>query len=170
MPEKYCTDSVYSLYMHTTCIHAVYTRYAVPHPVLQDWHVCRLSSSKFCLYRCRLSFCCKSAGSIVGLGCGITAWLACTKIQYGNLNLDNLQEYAPTLAGAAVAMLVSLFICVLMSLIRPQNYDWAGMKVISVRSAATVPTICTEMLLSLTHNVLLRPKTLSMTCSTAWLA
>ncbi|DBB03406.1 TPA: hypothetical protein ACH3X3_010770 [Trebouxia sp. C0006] len=71
-------------------------------------------------------------GSIVGLGCGITAWLACTKIQYGNLNLDNLQEYAPTLAGAAVAMLVSLFICVLMSLIRPQNYDWAGMKVISV--------------------------------------
>ncbi len=79
-------------------------------------------------------------GSIVGLGCGITAWLACTKIRYGNLNLDNLQEYAPTLAGAAVAMFVSLFICVVMSLIKPQNYDWAGMKVISVRSSATVPT------------------------------
>ena len=96
----------------------------------------------------------------------ITAWLACTKIQYGNLNLDNLQEYAPTLAGAAVAMLVSLFICVLMSLIAPQNYDWAGMKVISVRSAATVLRFCTEMLLSLTQNVLLRFKTRSMTCST----
>ncbi len=29
MLEKYRTDSVYSLYMHDTCIHANYTRYAV---------------------------------------------------------------------------------------------------------------------------------------------
>ena len=36
MPEKYCTDSVQSLHIHTTCIHAIYTRNAVPHPVVQD--------------------------------------------------------------------------------------------------------------------------------------
>ena len=62
MPENYCTDSVNSLYMHTTYVHAVYTRYAVPHPVLQDWHVCRLPLSETCLYRCSVKFwlqCCR---------------------------------------------------------------------------------------------------------------
>ena len=49
---------------------------------------------------------------------------AAAQIKYGTLNVTTTSEIGPTLAGAMVSMLVSLFLCVTISLWKPQHFDW----------------------------------------------
>ena len=63
---------------------------------------------------------------------GVAAWLVETHIEYGVLNTTTLQQIGPALTGGCFSLFTSLIITVLLSLLYPQNYDWANMKDIAV--------------------------------------
>lgn len=68
------------------------------------------------------------SGAIGGLIAAIITWLAVAKSMTGVLTIDSLGGDFPMLAGNVVAIGFSGLLCVVISLIKPQNYDWALMK------------------------------------------
>jgi SSS family transporter len=69
------------------------------------------------------------AGAIGGLVCSILAWVnACSKLNDGIVTVDTLGQNLPMLAGNITALAISPLICVTISMLRPQNYDWEVMK------------------------------------------
>lgn len=72
-------------------------------------------------------------GCLSGLGLGITAWMVTCKAYYGSISIDNLGGDYPMLAGNLASILSSLAICGIMSIMKPQNYDW--------KTTREIPTI-----------------------------
>jgi len=69
---------------------------------------------------------CKSAG--LTRPCSLYWCARCSQAQSGVLTIDSLGGDFPMLAGNVVAIGFSGLVCVVVSLIKPQNYDWALMK------------------------------------------
>lgn len=67
-------------------------------------------------------------GAISGLIGAVITWICVAKAQSGVLTIDSLGGDFPMLAGNVVAIGFSGLVCVVVSLIKPQNYDWALMK------------------------------------------
>jgi len=63
-------------------------------------------------------------GTLSGLVLGIIAWLVTCQAYYGKINIDNLGGDYPMLAGNLASIIGSLIICGVMSIMKPQNYDW----------------------------------------------
>eukprot|EP00188_Purpureofilum_apyrenoidigerum_P001408 Plantae.Rhodophyta-Purpureofilum_apyrenoidigerum.ctg17704.p1 GENE.Plantae.Rhodophyta-Purpureofilum_apyrenoidigerum.ctg17704~~Plantae.Rhodophyta-Purpureofilum_apyrenoidigerum.ctg17704.p1 ORF type:complete len:713 (+),score=132.63 Plantae.Rhodophyta-Purpureofilum_apyrenoidigerum.ctg17704:1103-3241(+) len=63
------------------------------------------------------------SGAIIGMIAAIATWLA-TATKFGDINVDNLGKDEVMLAGNLVAILLSGLICVVVSLIKPDNCDW----------------------------------------------
>eukprot|EP00775_Hariotina_reticulata_P012232 gene12232-12370_t len=75
---------------------------------------------------------CSAAGAVGGAIAGqigaIITWLVVAKSLSGELTINSLGGDFPMLAGNVVAIGFSGLVCVVLSLIKPQNYDWALMK------------------------------------------
>uniref|UniRef100_A0A383W3Q7 Urea active transporter n=1 Tax=Tetradesmus obliquus TaxID=3088 RepID=A0A383W3Q7_TETOB len=75
---------------------------------------------------------CSAAGAVTGAIGGligaIITWIAVAKSMTGVLTIDSLGGDFPMLAGNVVAIGFSGLLCVVISLLKPQNYDWALMK------------------------------------------
>lgn len=54
--------------------------------------------------------------------------LSCLQGLTGAVTIDTLGGDFPMLAGNVVAIALSALVCIVVSLIKPQNYDWALMK------------------------------------------
>jgi hypothetical protein len=65
------------------------------------------------------------AGPICGLCAGIIAWLVTAQQYFGELTIASTGHEYSTLAGNMAAIFTGLIVTVVVSLIKPQNFDWA---------------------------------------------
>ncbi|THW20594.1 solute symporter family transporter [Aureobasidium pullulans] len=75
------------------------------------------------------------SGAIVGLIVGIAAWLAVAKVYFGEVTVATTGTEYATLAGNLAAIMTGLIVTVTVSLIKPQNFDWAITRSINAESA-----------------------------------
>jgi Na+/proline symporter len=64
------------------------------------------------------------SGCLAGLAAGITAWLTTAKHYYGEITVETTGLSYPTLAGNLASIMTGLIVTVVISLIRPANFDW----------------------------------------------
>jgi urea-proton symporter len=75
------------------------------------------------------------AGSLSGLAAGLIAWLVEAQVHYGELTLTSTGANFPTLAGNLAAIMTGLIVTVVVSLIKPDNYDWNATRAINIEHA-----------------------------------
>ena len=63
-------------------------------------------------------------GAVSGLAAGLIVWLVTAKAYAGSITIDTLGGDYPMLGGNLAAIFVSAFVCIIMSIMKPQNYDW----------------------------------------------
>jgi urea-proton symporter len=78
------------------------------------------------------------AGAVSGLIAGLTAWLAEAKSYYGELTLTTTGSNYATLAGNLAAIMTGLIVTVVVSLLKPDNYDWESTRNINIEHALNV--------------------------------
>jgi hypothetical protein len=66
----------------------------------------------------------------LGLICALIGWLVQAKKEYGNLSIDSTGSNYPMLVGNVVALLSPLIFVPVLTIIKPQHYDWQSMKLI----------------------------------------
>jgi hypothetical protein len=71
------------------------------------------------------------AGAVCGLIAGLTAWLAEAKVYYGEITLASTGSNYATLAGNLAAIMTGLIVSVVVSLIKPDNFDWSTTRAIN---------------------------------------
>ncbi|KAH8658775.1 Sodium:solute symporter family-domain-containing protein [Tricladium varicosporioides] len=81
-------------------------------------------------------------GAMAGCGCGmaagLTAWLVCAKTYYGELTIATTGASYPTLAGNMAAVLGGLIVSVVVSYIKPDDFDWEITR--GINSSASIGT------------------------------
>ncbi|KIW13268.1 hypothetical protein PV08_08455 [Exophiala spinifera] len=75
------------------------------------------------------------AGAVCGLLAGLTAWLAEAHVYYGELTLASTGSNYATLSGNLAAIMTGLIVSVVVSLIKPDNYDWSTTRAINIEHA-----------------------------------
>lgn len=65
------------------------------------------------------------AGALTGFAAGITAWLVEAKVYYGALSIATTGGVFPTLAGNVAAVMTGLIVTTLVSLAKPDDFDWS---------------------------------------------
>ena len=84
------------------------------------------------------------AGALSGLAAGLTAWLLEAKVYYGELTLTTTGSNYATLAGNLAAIMTGLIVSVVVSLIKPDDYDWSNTRALNFEHAhqveGTVPS------------------------------
>lgn len=83
------------------------------------------------------------AGAISGLCAGLIAWLVTAKQYFGAVNVTTTGEEYSTLAGNLAAIMTGLIVTTVISLIKPQNFDWEITRAINSvpRTAGAQPVI-----------------------------
>ncbi|KAE9979454.1 hypothetical protein EG328_000866 [Venturia inaequalis] len=79
------------------------------------------------------------SGCIVGLLAGIAAWLAEAKVHFGELTVASTGASYPTLAGNMAALFTGLIVTVVVSYIKPDDFDWEVTRAINVKSVPGTP-------------------------------
>jgi len=74
------------------------------------------------------------AGPVCGLIAGLTAWLAEAKVYYGEITLASTGSNYATLAGNLAAIMTGLIVSVVVSFIKPDNFDWSTTRAINAES------------------------------------
>lgn len=64
------------------------------------------------------------AGALSGLAAGLIAWLVTAKQYFGEISVSSTGEEYSTLAGNLAAIMTGLIVTTIISLIKPQNFDW----------------------------------------------
>jgi hypothetical protein len=64
------------------------------------------------------------AGCLCGLAAGLIAWLVEAHVHYGELTIASTGASYPTLAGNMAAVFTGLLVTVVVSYIKPANFDW----------------------------------------------
>ena len=72
------------------------------------------------------------AGAVSGLAAGLTAWLVEAKVYYGELTIKTTGSNYATLAGNLAAIMTGLIVSVVVSLIKPDNFDWGSTRAINM--------------------------------------
>ena len=65
---------------------------------------------------------------IVGLGAGIAVWLTTASHYYGAINIESLGGQLPALFGGLTALLLPGVTSIIISLIKPEKFEWAQLK------------------------------------------
>ncbi|KAK0891705.1 hypothetical protein LTR02_013857 [Friedmanniomyces endolithicus] len=92
------------------------------------------------------TLCCKGqtrfgaiAGCLGGLVAGVTAWLVQAHVQYGELTITSTGGSYPTLAGNVAAVLTGLLLSFSISIIKPDDFDFAITRTINSASPVATP-------------------------------
>lgn len=64
------------------------------------------------------------ASPIIGFAAAVSTWLAVTKSMYGTITVDSTSQNFPMMAGNIVALISPIFITVIISLIKPDNFNF----------------------------------------------
>ena len=75
------------------------------------------------------------SGAISGLVGAVITWCVTAKALTGEVTIATLGGDYPMLAGNVVAIGLSALVCIVVSMIKPQNYEWAMMKEIPTLEA-----------------------------------
>jgi Na+/proline symporter len=78
----------------------------------------------FCITWSKISANGAIAGAISGLVGAVITWCATAKGLTGAVTIDTLGGDFPMLAGNVVAIGLSAIVCIVVSYIKPQDYDW----------------------------------------------
>lgn len=70
----------------------------------------------------------------VGTCAGLLVWLLTAQLYAGSITIDTLGGNYPMLGGNLAAIFVSMFVCVGISLAKPDNYDWQTTREIALVS------------------------------------
>ncbi|KAK5122543.1 hypothetical protein LTR85_003806 [Meristemomyces frigidus] len=73
------------------------------------------------------------AGCISGLVAGLIAWIVTAYQYFGEVTVASTGEEYSTLAGNMAAIFTGLIVTVVVSLIKPQNFDWSITRAINAR-------------------------------------
>jgi urea-proton symporter len=73
------------------------------------------------------------SGAVGGLIAGLIAWLATAKVYFGEVTVASTGEEYSTLAGNLAAIMTGLIVTVVVSLIKPQNFDWSITRAINAK-------------------------------------
>ncbi|KUJ20913.1 Na+/solute symporter [Mollisia scopiformis] len=76
-------------------------------------------------------------GAIGGLCAGLIAWLVEAKVYYGELSVASTGGNYPTLAGNMASVLTGLILTVVVSYIKPDDFDWEITRGINLATEAT---------------------------------
>ncbi|KAI9007402.1 hypothetical protein BC832DRAFT_614577 [Gaertneriomyces semiglobifer] len=79
-------------------------------------------------------------GALVGLACGLIAWLVTCKAYYGYIDIVTSGENYPMLAGNLTSLVVSGLVSTIISLLQPDNYDFESTKNIKQLNRPWMPT------------------------------
>jgi hypothetical protein len=74
-------------------------------------------------------------GALTGLAAGITAWIVEAKVYYGELSVKTTGMEYPTLAGNLAAIMTGLIVSVVVSLVKPDDFDWEITRAINAEGA-----------------------------------
>ncbi|KIX04759.1 uncharacterized protein Z518_05629 [Rhinocladiella mackenziei CBS 650.93] len=74
-------------------------------------------------------------GSLSGLAAGLTAWLVEAQVYYGEITLASTGSNYATLAGNLAAIMTGLIVTVVVSLLKPDHYDWNTTRAINIEHA-----------------------------------
>ncbi|KAK0853495.1 hypothetical protein LTS02_011925 [Friedmanniomyces endolithicus] len=80
------------------------------------------------------------AGCLGGLVAGVTAWLVQAHVQYGELTITSTGGSYPTLAGNVAAVLTGLLLSFSISIIKPDEFDFAITRTINSASPVATPS------------------------------
>lgn len=64
------------------------------------------------------------SGALSGLAAGLTAWLVTAKVYYGRLDLETTNSEYSTLAGNLAAISIGGIVSTVVTLIKPDDFDW----------------------------------------------
>ena len=78
----------------------------------------------FCLTWSKASATGAIVGAISGLVSGLVCWLAIAGGHFGSITVDTLGENYSMLGGNLCAIFVSAIVCAVISIMKPQDYDW----------------------------------------------
>jgi Na+(H+)/acetate symporter ActP len=78
----------------------------------------------FCITWSKISSTGAIAGAISGLIGAVITWCATAKGLTGTVTIETLGGDFPMLAGNVVAIALSALVCIVVSYIKPQDYDW----------------------------------------------
>ncbi|KAG2178012.1 hypothetical protein INT43_003265 [Umbelopsis isabellina] len=67
---------------------------------------------------------------IIGLACGLIAWLVTAQGIYGEITLESTAANYPMLAGNLASIIVPIPCLLVLTWIKPQNFDWESTKAI----------------------------------------
>jgi hypothetical protein len=92
------------------------------------------------------------SGCLSGLAAGLTAWLATAKSYYGEITVETTGMLYPTLAGNLASIMTGLIVTTVITLIKPDNFDWEitrainavvtdGMRQVDTPRDATTPEL-----------------------------
>jgi Na+/proline symporter len=83
------------------------------------------------------------SGSLVGLAAGLIAWLVEAKVHYGELTVETTGANFATLAGNLAAVLTGAIVSFVVSVIKPDDYDFGLMRQINNTTSAEPSPIAT---------------------------
>jgi SSS family transporter len=69
-----------------------------------------------------------TSAALVGLGCGVAAWLGSASVLYGEVTVQSTGQLTPLLIGNVTAISVGALVSMIGSLIRPENFNFEVMK------------------------------------------
>ncbi|EXJ77969.1 hypothetical protein A1O3_09128 [Capronia epimyces CBS 606.96] len=75
------------------------------------------------------------SGALSGLAAGLIAWLVEAKVHFGELTIATTGASYPTLAGNMAGVLTGLIVTTVVSLARPDNFDWSVTRDINAPSS-----------------------------------
>lgn len=75
------------------------------------------------------------AGAVGGLAAGLLAWLLTAWHYYGELTIETTGLEYPTLAGNLAAIMTGIILTVVISYIKPDNFDWEITRAINAKNA-----------------------------------
>jgi len=93
----------------------------------------------FCLTWKKASAVGAITGVISGLCSGLLTWLLIAQCHFGSITVDTLGENYSMLGGNLCSIFVSAIVCAVISLIKPQEYDWKTTREIPLVEEDGVP-------------------------------
>lgn len=78
------------------------------------------------------------AGAVGGLAAGLLAWLLTAWHYYGALTIETTGLEYPTLAGNLAAIMTGIILTVVISYIKPDNFDWEITRAINAKNATII--------------------------------
>ncbi|TVY27571.1 Urea active transporter [Lachnellula hyalina] len=83
-------------------------------------------------------------GAIGGLAAGLIAWLTMAQSQFGELTVASTGSNYPTLAGNMAGVFTGLILTVVITYIKPDNFDWEITRSINLPELSAPPSVNEE--------------------------